>query len=102
MRRAAKIDENQPEIVEALRAVGATVQPLHAVGSGCPDLLVGFGHKNYLIEVKDGNKSPSRRTLTPDQRIWHATWAGQKQIAKNIDEALAIIGSNQRRNPANE
>lgn len=39
--RAAKVDKNQPEIVEALRAEGAVVQHLHAVGVGCPDLLVG-------------------------------------------------------------
>ena len=41
MRRAARTDANQAEIVAALRGVGASVQPLHAVGQGCPDLLVG-------------------------------------------------------------
>lgn len=42
MRRRAHTDRNQPAIVAALRGIGATVQPLHAVGQGCPDLLVGY------------------------------------------------------------
>lgn len=43
MRRAPKIDRNQPEIVEALRKAGAFVQSLAGVADGCPDLLVGYG-----------------------------------------------------------
>jgi hypothetical protein len=92
MRRAARTDANQTELVDALRAVGATVQPLHAVGMGCPDLMVGYRGTNYLIEVKDGNKVPSKRKLTADQVNWHKTWQGQKSIATTPTEALAIIG----------
>ena len=91
MRRAAKVDANQAEIVAALRAVGATVQPLHSVGKGCPDLLVGYRGRNLLIEVKDGAKPPSARKLTPDQIEWHATWRGSVAQAKSIEEALALI-----------
>ncbi len=54
MRRAANVDRNQPEIVAALRAAGATVEYLHAVGGGCPDLLVGYRGANYVLEVKEG------------------------------------------------
>jgi len=91
MRRAARTDANQAELVKALRKVGATVQPLHAVGSGCPDLLVGFRGVNYLIEVKDGEKSPSQRVLTPDQVEWHHLWKGQRGVAKNIEECFALV-----------
>ena len=52
MRRAAKIDANQTEIVKALRQVGASVQSLASTGKGCPDLLVGFRGVNWLLEVK--------------------------------------------------
>ena len=76
-RRAARVDANQSTIVDDLRAIGATVQPLHAVGDGCPDLLVGYGGLNYMLEVKDGAKSPSRRKLTPDQEDWHGAWRGR-------------------------
>lgn len=91
-RRAAKVDANQPEIVDALRSAGATVKPCHAVGEGFPDLAVGYRGVNYLIEVKDGSKPPSARKLTGPQESWHATWAGQVVIVKNVDEALAAIG----------
>jgi len=67
MRRAARIDANQPAIIAALRSIGATVQPLHAVGGGCPDLLVGLRGRNILMEVKDGARPPSERRLTADQ-----------------------------------
>ena len=45
MRRAARIDRNQSEIVEALRKLGASVQPLHGAHDGIPDLLVVPGRK---------------------------------------------------------
>lgn len=92
MRRAAKVDANQAEIVEALRIVGCTVQPLHAVGKGCPDLLAGRGGVNYLIEVKDGRKPPSARTLTPDQVEWHDLWRGQVAVVSSVKEALEAVG----------
>ena len=59
MRRAARIDRNQPEIVEALRKLGASVQPLHTVHDSVPDLLIGYQGRNFLLEVKDGTKPPS-------------------------------------------
>lgn len=85
---AAKIDVNQPEIVDALRKAGCTVQHLHMVGSGCPDILVGHMGKNYLIEIKSGGGK-----LTKHEKAFHTTWMGQVSIARNADEALAIIGA---------
>lgn len=92
MRTAAKVDANQREIVSALRSVGATVQPLHAVGQGCPDLLVGFRGLSYAIEVKDGAKPPSARKLTPAQEEWHGGWKGHVAVVSSVAEALAAIG----------
>ena len=92
MRRAARVDANQSDIVEALRVVGCTVQPLHAVGQGVPDLLVGFRGQNLLIEVKDGSKPPSRRRKTEDQVIWHDAWRGQVAVVRNVQEALEAVG----------
>lgn len=80
MRRAARVDRNQKEIVAYLRKRGATVQPLHTVGRGCPDLLVGHGGKNYLLEVKDGEKPKSAQKLTPDEDAWHFAWLGQVAV----------------------
>ena len=76
MRRAARIDANQPEIVDALRAIGATVAITSGLGDGFPDLVVGYGLTTLLMEVKDGKRPPSDRQLTPDQLKWHGSWAG--------------------------
>lgn len=91
MRRAAKVDRNQAEIVRALRSVGATVQPLHGVGQGCPDLLAGFRGQNYLLEVKDGKAAQSDRKLTPAQVEWHGGWKGSVAIVETINDAIAAI-----------
>ena len=92
MRRAAKVDANQREVVAALRDAGATVQLLHAVGEGCPDLLVGYKGLNMLLEVKDGSKPPSAQKLTPQQEIWHQDWRGHRVVVNSPEAALAAIG----------
>lgn len=92
MRRAAKVDANQREVVAALRGAGATVQLLHAVGEGCPDLLVGYKGLNLLLEVKDGNKPPSAQKLTPQQEEWHRAWRGHCVVVNSPEAALAAIG----------
>lgn len=93
MRRAAKTDANQTAIVQALRDAGCSVQSLAAIGKGCPDLLVcGPDGVLHLIEVKDGDKPPSARKLTPDQVSWHATWTGRVHVVTSVWEALAIVG----------
>jgi hypothetical protein len=89
--RAAKTDANQSEIVKALRKMGATVQPLHTVGQGTPDLLVGIQGRNFLLEVKDGNKPPSAQKLTADQVEWHGGWRGQVEVVNSIDQTILAI-----------
>jgi hypothetical protein len=91
-RRAARIDANQPEIVEALKGVGASVQSLAPLGGGVADLLVGFRMVNYLMEVKDGSKPPSRRRLTDDQIQWHDDWRAPVHIVETVADALRVIG----------
>ena len=89
--RAAKVDDNQKEIVKALRTLGCSVQHLHNVGAGCPDLLVGYKGFNILLEVKDGNKSPSQQKLTPDQVIWHRDWRGHVNVVNSSEQAIIAV-----------
>lgn len=93
MRRAGKVDANQGEIVAALRELGISVQILSAVGEGCPDILVGYKGGNYPIEIKDGERPPSERTLTPQQKKWHAEWKGTAYVANRLSDVLLIIGA---------
>jgi hypothetical protein len=91
MRFAARVDVNQPSIVAILKQLGCSVQDLSAVGQGCPDLLVGVGGTNLLLEIKDGAKSLSRRDLTPAQKLWHASWTGKVHTVKSIEEVLDLV-----------
>ena len=90
-RIAAKIDGNHSEIVDALRAAGASVQSLAEVGHGCPDLLCGIQRQNFILEIKDPSQAPSDQRLTPQQKHWHATWNGTAHIVYNVDNALQIL-----------
>ena len=89
--RARKIDANQTEIVEGLRKIGCSVAVTSAAGNGFPDLVVGYYGQNFLIEVKDGNKPPSRQKLTPEQEQFHINWRGQIAIVKSLDEAIDVV-----------
>ena len=92
MRRRARTDRNQTEIVEALRAAGASVYSLAAVGDGIPDLLVGHAGKTALVEIKDGEQPPSKRQLTPDQLDWHAAWrGGTLAVVCDVESALRVL-----------
>ncbi len=90
MRRDAKIDDNQKSIVRTLRKAGASVLSLAAVGDGCPDLLVHRAGTLYLLEVKDGSKSPSRRALTPLQIDFAKVFP--VNVVRNEEEALKAVG----------
>ena len=93
MRRSAKIDANQNDIVNALRRAGATVQSLAANGQGVPDLLVGFKGQTFLFEIKDGDKPASARKLTPDQVEWHKAWrGGPLVVVESAEQALSVVG----------
>ena len=88
----SRVDSNQPAIVHALRLAGASVEHLHAVGSGCPDLLCALANgETFLIEVKDGSKPPSDQNLTKDQVVWHARWRGRVHIVNSVDQALEVV-----------
>ena len=93
MRRASRVDANHEQVVLALKAAGATVQSLAAVGQGVPDLLVGFQGKTLLMEIKDGKKSPSHRKLTEQQLAWHGSWrGGPLAVVDGPEAALRMLG----------
>lgn len=85
-------DANEPGIIAALRAVGATVQQLS--GKDIPDLLVGHRGANYVLEVKNRDGFD---TVSVGQEVWMNEWRGQVQVVYDRDEALAAIGVKARR-----
>jgi len=92
MAYAKRVDANHKAMVAHIRRIpGTTVLDLSAVGHGCGDILVGWKGRNYLIEIKDGEKPPSRRRLTKDQETFHAEWTGQICVVKNPSELWKLL-----------
>ena len=81
--RAKKVDKNQPEIIEQAKKLGISVQSLHELGKGCPDVLFGYAGINILAEIKDGNND-----LNDMQIDYHNTWNGQVCTIRNIDDLV--------------
>ena len=92
MRRIGRVDDNQPEIVAALRRAGASVAMMHMIGHGLPDILVGFRGVNYVFEIKDASKPLSCRKLTDEEREWHLMWRGQVAVIETAEQAMQIMG----------
>ena len=93
MRRAARVDANHDQIVSALRAAGAVVQSLAAIGKGCPDILCAFRGNLFLLELKDGSKPPSGQKLTEAQVKWHQAWGALVEVVNSPEQALRAIGA---------
>lgn len=84
-----KTDNNQAAIVSALRQSGASVCSLASVGSGCPDLLVGYCGINYLLEVKNLNGRGLR--FTPAELAFSDGWKGKVYVVCDVPQALAVL-----------
>ena len=96
-----RVDRNQKAIADALVKAGCTVQSLHTVGQGCPDLLVGLHGATWLIEVKhpeaprafkDGARSHEAQTRAR-QMAWAHSWRGAPPLTvRTPEEALDALG----------
>ena len=88
MRRVAKVDRNQAEIVQALRKAGASVTPTHFVGAGFPDIVVSFRDSWYLLEIKteDG-------TLTQSEIEFAEYHRAMVPVVRSVEDALIAIGA---------
>ena len=82
MRTAAKVDENQPEIVAVARDMHASVALTHQLGKGFPDAVLGLYGLNLLWEIKteDGD-------LNDREKRFHAAWRGQIKVVRSAEEA---------------
>lgn len=89
MRRAARVDANQAEVVTALRQAGARVWII-----GLPvDLLVGHRGRLLLMEIKDGSKVQSARKKTALQAEFFREWADMPiSLVDGPDAALRALG----------
>ena len=92
MRRAARRDAGEDQIVSAMQACGAYVTKINDAGRF--DLLCWYRGHTLLLEVKDGKKPPSAQKLTPAEEKFHREWPGDNlHIVNSVDSALAILKS---------
>ncbi len=89
MRRAARIDENQRKIVDYLRQLGMSVHSLASMGSGFPDIAVGWRGVNGFFEVKNPNVPKRDRRLRPGQVTFLQQWAGQCAVVHTAEQVVA-------------
>lgn len=87
MRRKAKLDSNQPEIVSQLKAAGYSVVSLASMHKGIPDLLVGKNEITVLIELK----STKNAKLTPDQQKFRECWFGGYYVCRSFDDVEKVF-----------
>lgn len=97
MRRAAKVDGNQAEIVEALRAIpGCKVRSLAQLGNDMPDLLVGYRGFNFLVELKNPEYPNGHKERRERQATFRAEWTGQCIVASTVSEIISTMTGWQR------
>lgn len=82
------MDSNHREVVEALEHAGCSVLVVNLDF----DILVGRAGKNYMLEIKDGKKSPSRQRLTGAAQKLHNRWKGTICTVSSVEAALVAVG----------
>lgn len=83
---AKRVDANQSEIVAALRAIGCTVQDLHEVGRGVPDIMVSYKGKLFLFEIKMAGKYQNSL-----EKQWAYKWQSPVYVVRSAEEAVKIV-----------
>ena len=92
LRRAARVDDNQKDIVEKLRDIpGVDVDTNHN------DILVGFRGKTFWFEIKNPNTLKKngdirKGAVKKSQVELREGWPGHYSIVWSIDQILTEIG----------
>jgi hypothetical protein len=89
MRRAARVDANQGEVIDALRKAGASVLVI-----GQPvDLLVGHRGVTLLMECKNPQSRYGKAGANDNQRSFMEAWTGGPvSLVDGPEAALRALG----------
>lgn len=85
MRRAARVDANHAEIVNAFRRLGFSVAQTHSLGRGFPDIVVGRNGRTALVEIKAPGGG-----FTEEQTMFISSWRGALHVVVSIDDVLEL------------
>ncbi len=89
LRRAAKVDSNQSEIVKAFRGLGWSVLIISQL-KNCCDIIVSKNGRTVAIEIKDGAKPPSQRKLTEGELKFKNQWQGEYSLIESVDDVINL------------
>ena len=95
-RRAAKVDDNQKEVVALFRKLGWYVLIISQL-KNCCDIIVSKDNVTIAIEIKDGKKPPSQRKLSDGEVKFKTEWKGKYELVIcdedviNINNSLKVI-----------
>ena len=84
-RRAAKVDDNQSEVVAYFRKTGWTVLIISQL-KNCCDIFVSKNGRTVAIEIKDGKKPPSARKLSDGEIKFKEEWQGEYALIESIED----------------
>lgn len=90
--RAHNTDKNQAHIVKLLRQAHFSVQSLHRVGEGCPDLVIAFGGRTWMVEIKQPGEE-----LRANQVLWHQKWRGEILVLRGQEDVVRLLKDIARR-----
>lgn len=88
---AAKVDQNQEQIVRDLRKYGACVTVISSLGRGVPDLLVSYDDIWYVVELKNPMQKKSQQKLTKDEQRWVNKQKARVHVIREIGEILNVF-----------
>lgn len=100
MRFAKKVDQNQAEIVLALRKIGIRVYVSSGAGSGLPDLVCFHQGRIHALEIKAKGK---RKRLTPAQVDFHSLASSGGYlipVVETVEEAIEAVTKPAHTRPA--
>jgi hypothetical protein len=86
-----KKDANHDELVAVFERMGASVFDTSAVGRGFTDIVIGMAGFNVLVEIKDGNKTASKKALGKAQVEFRGAWRGWYEVVESVDDVLALL-----------
>lgn len=87
--RANRKDHNHWRIVAEFRTLGCSVQDTSRVGSGCPDVYVGYDGVHHAVEIK----VPKKGRVEHSQVQWAAATKGCWHLVKTVEDVHALVQS---------
>jgi hypothetical protein len=93
--RRARVDDNQSQIVEAVRRAGGVWIPTAGDPKIGFDGIIAKAGKVWIVEIKDGKKRNSQRRLTPAEaarKIQLEAVGVSYNVVESVEQALGLIG----------